>query len=91
MLTVTDAARARLARKLRSKNPPANRALRFARNDGRPTWGIHLDKIDNADVVYAHEGRTVLVVDEQASQMLNNKVLYVRETEEGPRLRLRKS
>lgn len=91
MLTVTVAARARLARKLVRKKCTAEQALRFVRDDERSRWSMEVDTITDSDVLYAHEGRTVLVLDEEASRRLRNRMLEVRETDEGPRLRLRKN
>ena len=91
MLTVTEAARARLARKLARKNCAKNQALRFVRNDENARWSMQVDTIQSADVLYAHQGRTVLIIDEESAHRLRNRLLEVRETDEGPRLRLRRS
>lgn len=89
MLTVTQAARVRLAEKLEGKQSAANRALRCVRHQTRAGWTFRLDKVVATDVAFAHDGRTVLVLDEKSSEMLRNKMLDIRETDEGPRLRLR--
>ncbi|MBI1826163.1 MAG: hypothetical protein HY287_04150 [Planctomycetes bacterium] len=90
MLTVTEAARARLARKLDRKKCTKDQALRFVRDDDRSRWSMQVDSIQAADVHYAHKGRTVLIVDEESAHRLRNRLLEVRETDEGPRLRLRR-
>ncbi|HEY7496172.1 MAG TPA: hypothetical protein VIH59_34340 [Candidatus Tectomicrobia bacterium] len=48
-----------------------------------------MPKLDNArpgDATFDHEGRPVLVLDEQVSQILAESTLDVQATEEGPKL-----
>jgi Fe-S cluster assembly iron-binding protein IscA len=91
MLTVTEGARARLARRLDRKKCSKEQAIRFVRDEDRSRWSMHVDSIQPADVHYAHQGRTVLIIDEESAHRLRNRLLEVRETDEGPRLRLRKT
>jgi len=89
MFTLTAAAGARLAQKLAKKSAGDDVALRFTRRGKPRGWTLRLDKPFPSDATFTHEGRIVLVLDERASQMLRNRMLDVRDTDEGPRLRLR--
>ena len=89
MLTVTDAAGACLAGRLVKKGAGIDAALRFCRRRKRHAWTLRLDKPCPSDATFSHEGRIVLVLDERSSHSLRNRMLDVRETDEGPRLRLR--
>ncbi len=89
MLTVTKAAGVRLAEKLVKKSAGDDVALRFTRQEKRRRWTLRLDKPCASDGTFSHEGRIVLVLDEQSSQLLRNRMLDTPETGEGPRLRLR--
>ena len=89
MLTVTEAAAGRLAEKLANKSAGDDFALRFIRQEKRRRWTLRLDKFCPSDATFSHEGRIVLVLDEQSSHLLRNRMLDTRETDEGPRLRLR--
>jgi hypothetical protein len=62
--------------------------VRFVRDDDRGGWALRVDKPAASDTAFSHEGRKVLVLDEAASHLLRNKILDVKETDEGPRLRL---
>jgi hypothetical protein len=86
---MTDAAGARLARRLVKKNAADDVAVRFVRDAKRKGWAIELDTARPSDVTFSHEGRLVLLLDEASSVLLKNKMLDERETDEGPRLRLR--
>ncbi len=87
MLTMTQSAGARLARKLAKKRAEENVALRFVRDATRGGWLLRLDRIQPTDVKLSHDGRTVVLLDEQVSNSLRNKRLDVKETDEGPRLK----
>jgi len=89
MFTLTEAAGVRLAEKLAKKSAGDDVALRFIRQRKRRRWILRLDKRCPSDTTFSHEGRIVLVLDEQSSQLLKNRMLDTRETDEGPRLRLR--
>ena len=89
MLTVSESAGARLARKLVNKQAAEDVANRFVRDTKRKGWTIRLDHLRPNDATFAHDGRTVLLLDEQASHSLRNKMLDIKETDEGPRLRFR--
>jgi len=89
MFTVTDAAGVCLAERLVEKDAEEDVALRFVRQRERRGWTLELDKPRPADITFLNEGRIVLVLDERSSHLLRNKMLDTRETEMGPRLRLR--
>jgi Fe-S cluster assembly iron-binding protein IscA len=91
MFTLTEAAGARLADKISKKSVDVDIALRFVRQGERRGWTLQIDKPCPSDVTFLHEGRIVLVLDEPSSQLLRNRMLDIRETDEGPRLQLRGS
>ncbi len=88
MLTVTKAAGARLAEKLAEKSAGDDVALRFIRQEKRRRWTLRLDNPGPSDAAFSYDGRIVLVLDEPSSQLLRNRMLDIRDTDEGPRLRL---
>lgn len=86
MFTVTEAAGVRLAGKLVRKQASADAAMRFTKK-GR-TWKLRVDKPAASDVAFAHAGRTVLVLDAKAAELLIDRTLDVHHTPAGPRLSL---
>ena len=88
MLNVTKSALDRLSRRLARKEAAADVALRFTRRDGG--WKLGPDQARPRDVTFAHEGRNVLLLDETAAEAMANMTLDVRNTDAGPRLRLRR-
>jgi Fe-S cluster assembly iron-binding protein IscA len=88
MFTLTQAAGARLAHKLVKKDAGDDVALRFVRDGKRRGWAVRVDRAGPADDTFCHEGRVVLVVDQQSAHLLRNKTLDVVETGVGMRLRL---
>ncbi len=87
MLTVTPGAGVRLLRKLARKGATDDTAMRFTRRtDG---WRLSLDHARPADTAITHEGRIVLLLDEQVSQAMADMTLDVRNTKAGQRLALR--
>ncbi len=89
MLSLTEGAGARLADKLAKKSGGDDVALRFIRQEKRRRWTLRLDRPCSSDATFSHGGHIVLVLDEQSSHLLRNRMLDIRETDEGPRLRLR--
>jgi hypothetical protein len=87
MLTVTPGAGARLLGKLARKGAADEVAMRFMRRTNG--WRLRLDHARPADTAITHEGRIVLLLDEQVSQAMADMTLDVRKTETGPRLALR--
>ena len=89
MFTLTEAAGIRLAQKLAKKSAGEDVALRFVRQRKQRCWALRLDKPCPSDATFSHAGRIVLMLDEQSSHRLRNRMLDIRDTDEGPRLRLR--
>ncbi len=88
MFRVTTAALNRLSSKLAGKKASLDEAFRFTRRSGG--WRLRLDRPRSEDMEFTNDGRRVLLLDAAASQAMTNKMLDVRSTESGPRLRLRK-
>lgn len=89
MLTVTKPALERLSLKLASKKAADDMALRIKRAKDR--WRLRLTRARPDDAAFTHEGRKVLLLDEAVSQAMTTLTLDVRQTETGPRLKLRRS
>ena len=89
MLNVTKSAFYRLSNRLSRREAAEDVALRFTRRDGR--WKLGQDQERPGDVKFAHEGRNVLLLDNAAAKAMANMTLYVRDTDAGPRLRLRRA
>lgn len=87
MFIVTEAACIRLVEKLARKRTGDNVAMRFVRK--RQRWSLRPDTPAPNDVAFAHEGRTVLVLDPQVAQRLADRTLDAQDTPAGSRLRLR--
>jgi Fe-S cluster assembly iron-binding protein IscA len=83
MLTVTEAASARLAEILKQKNVRGEVAVRFIHEGGKIR--LQSDNEHPGDTTFQHEGRTVLLLDAQLSELLADETLDI----EGPRLTLR--
>jgi len=81
MFTVTKAAGARLALKLEKKEAGQDAAMRFVRDEERAGWSVLVDKACETDIAFSHNGRKVLVVDEEASHLLRNKILDIKEAD----------
>jgi hypothetical protein len=89
MLNVTKSALDRLSDRLARREAAEDVALRFTRRDGR--WKLGQDQQRPGDVKFAHEGRNVLLLDKSAAKAMANMTLDVRDTDAGPRLRLRRA
>jgi len=87
MLTVTRGAGARLLRKLARKGAADEMAMRFTRRTNG--WRLRVDHARPADTAITHQGRLVLLLDEQVSEAMADMTLDVRKTKAGPRLALR--
>lgn len=92
MLTVTDAALAELRNVADARALEPGRLLRLAVPPvwtGQGDWGIVIDQRGAADVAYAHDGATVLVVEQEVANALANAVLdYKTSGVPGPRFTL---
>ena len=78
MLTVTDAARAELRKVADARALEPGRLLRLAVPPvwtGQGDWGIVIDQRGAADVAYAHDGATVLVIEQEVANALASAVL----------------
>jgi hypothetical protein len=76
MLTVTETALDRLTQKLAHKGAQEDTALRFTRRAGG--WTLRLDQESKGDTAIAHEGRTVLLLNEHVSKAMADMTLDAR-------------
>jgi hypothetical protein len=84
MFTMSETAGEYLTTLLDNANAAEETAIRFVLDGNTLT-----PKLDNArpgDATFDHEGRMVLVLDAQVTQALDESMLDVRATEEGPKL-----
>jgi len=86
MLQVTTPAAARMAHLLNTK--PANAVLRIVRQDQR--LRLRLGIVRPGDQTFVHDGRVVLAIDGRLGTKLSLRQIELRETEDGPRLRLKR-
>ncbi|MEE9275702.1 MAG: hypothetical protein V3V62_10380 [bacterium] len=87
MLTVTEGALAAMAQKLVEDESPEGAVVRF-HLEGE-TLQVNVDAEKPGDAKFAHEGKTVLVIDGELLKLLEGKTLDVRDTDEGPQLAFR--
>jgi Fe-S cluster assembly iron-binding protein IscA len=87
MLTVTEAAGDKLASLIANAQAPKGVAIRAVAQENGIT--LQLDKAQPGDETFEHEGKTVLVADEEASKQLTGKTFDVVKTAEGSDLTLR--
>lgn len=86
MLTMTHPAAEHLKQLLQEVDAPQDAAARFvASSDG---LSLQLDHPRDGDESYNHDGRTVLLIDEQIADLLSDRTLDLEETDEGPALTL---
>ena len=84
MLTVSDTAGAHLAELLTSADAPEDRAVRFViEKDG---LALQLDNERPGDATFQHQERTVLLLDDEVSQLLTEKTLEIQQRDDGPHL-----
>ena len=87
MLTITDAAGSFLAEMLGEADAPEDVAIRFvAEEEG---LALRLDRKQDADSAFDHEGRTIMVLDEEMSDFLAERTLDIEDSDDGPKLSLR--
>lgn len=89
MIIVTAQALERLSQKLERKRAPHDKAWRFRYSAGR--WKLHLDRARPDDATFMHQQRKVLLLDLAAASAMDALTLTTRETDTGPRLRLRRT
>ncbi len=88
MLTISAAAGAHLAQILVQAKVSDTEAVRFVL-DGTEL-SMQLDEVRPDDVTFAHEARTVLVLDAEVSHALSDRPLDVNDADDdGPKLTLR--
>ncbi len=85
MLTVTAIAAERLS--LLLNDTSLDRAVRIVRR--KQGLKLRRDFARSGDTTFAHQGRVVLVLDARMAESLTTRTLDVRETEGGPRLRMK--
>ena len=104
MFALSEAAAAFLSEKLAEAETPDDVVLRLffeieekpvnGRKQPSPVEGeeqrvtLQVDKVRPDDATFDHGGKTVLVVNEQISELLADKTLDVEDTDEGPKLAL---
>ncbi len=88
MLTISDAAGAHLAQILVQAKASDTEAVRFVLDGTK--LSMQLDEVCPDDVVFAHEARTVLVLDAEVSHALRDRTLDVDAADDdGPEFTLR--
>lgn len=86
MLTISETAYDRLSELLADR--PNDVAVRIVFKQGRAR--ICPGRQREGDRTVEHDGRTVLLIDRRAERKLGRRVLGVRQTPKGPRLKLRR-
>jgi len=86
MLTVTGPAAEHLAKLLSEAEAPEGTAARFIAN--QEGLSLQVDSPKPEDQTIEHNGKTVLLLDEQVAELLDDKTLDLEETDEGPALTL---
>ncbi len=84
MLNASDAACAFISEMLTSSEAPDDDAVRLVIEEDQ--LSMKLDEEKPGDETFLHEGKTILLVDAEMSQVLDGKMLDVEDTEEGPKL-----
>ena len=87
MFTVTEAARGRLLSKLVGRKAAEGEAFRFTRKKGG--WKLRLDLPQPNDTKLVHEGRNVLLLNDDITQTMTKLTLDVINAATRPRLTLR--
>ena len=86
MLTVTESAGAHLSTLLNEADAPEDVAVRFIL-DGQ-NLAMALDNEQPEDKTFDHEGKTILLLDNQISELLADKTLDIQIADDGPQLAL---
>ena len=89
MFTVTRPARAYLAARLDSVNAPEGITMRLILQG--ESLDARVDHVRAGDVTFEHEGQTVLAIDAETAEVLEDYTLEMQETPDGSRLHLRES
>ena len=86
MLTVSPAASERLSQILVDEECPEDIAIRLVLEDNTITMALDHQAAD--DTTFEHDGRTVLLLDQQVAELLQEETLNVEDTPSGTILRL---
>lgn len=86
MLSVTEPASSHLEKLLDKAQAPDGAAARFVASEEGLT--LQLDHPKPEDETHEHEGRTILLLDQQVAELLSDKTLDLQDTEQGPSLAL---
>jgi len=81
MLTVTTQAKAYLSQLLDRSKRSEEHAIRLAQTGEGMQMSI--DEQQSADVTYEHEGKTVLVVEQEVAEALDQRELVLEDSEKG--------
>jgi Fe-S cluster assembly iron-binding protein IscA len=84
MLNITEAAGGYLSKVLDDANATPETAVRLVVQSSGLTAALDTER--PGDAAIDHDGRKVLLLDAQASQVLADRTLDMQPTEEGPRL-----
>ena len=84
MLNITEATGGYLSKVLDEANAAPDTAVRLVVEGKGLSAGLDTERPGDASI--EHEGRKVLLLDEQASQVLADRTLDVQTTVDGPRL-----
>ena len=84
MLNASDAACAYISELLTSSEAPDESAVRIVIEENQ--LSMKLDEEKPGDETILHEGKTILLVDAEISQVLDGKTLEFEDTEEGLKL-----
>ena len=87
MFTVTHSACAYLAAGLDSSNAPTGITMRLILQG--ESLDSRVDRVRAGDVTFEHDGQTVLTIDTETAELLENYILDLQESPEGSRLDLR--
>lgn len=87
MFVITEAAGVYLCNVLDRAQVPEDTAVRFVMEEG--SLETRLDTARDGDATFDHEGRKVLLLDAEVSEVLDTSTLDVEPTAEGPRLVLK--
>lgn len=89
MFTVTPPARAYLAAGLDSANAPEGITMRLILQG--EALDSRVDYVRAGDVTFEHDGKTVLAIDAETAELLEDYTLEIQETPDGSRLHLRET
>jgi Fe-S cluster assembly iron-binding protein IscA len=88
MLTITEAAGTYLTQILHNAEPPQNATIRMVPVQ-TGNLALQFDSTRPGDTTFDHNGKTVLILDEQVAQTLVNSTLDVQQADQGAKLVLR--